>query len=97
MTDVSGLVLLYIPIVVYAVEVDTASLSWLYGASTAFCLWKFVAVGYCALVVVPRELDAQRDDPEKLAAKIERATVPPGAMSCDSWLFGGVTERVEKS
>lgn len=87
----SGLVLVYIPIVVYAVEVDTASLSWLYGASTAYCLWKFIAVCYCALVLVPRGLEAQRghsNEPFTNRAEKQPTPVPLGAQSCDRWLFG---------
>ena len=86
----SGLVLVYIPIVVYAVEVDTASLSWLYGASTAFCIWKFVGVCYCALVLVPRDLEAQQNRPDGPSAKAVTRTLASGAQGCDRWLFGGV-------
>ena len=44
---------------VYAAWTDQTSLSWLYVASTAFCVWKLLGTSYCALVLVPRSLQAQ--------------------------------------
>ena len=52
---------------------DTASLSWLYTASTAFTIWKFLGVSYCAGVTVPRALRAQRAGGERRSAGHEIA------------------------
>jgi|EP01047_Picozoa_sp_COSAG01_P023141 Na+-driven multidrug efflux pump len=91
---VSGLLLVYIPIVIYAVEFASASLSWLYCASACYTAWKFLGVAYCAMVVVPRQLrDQEGGCPRELAhhqpTGVRPRYVPPlGARVCDTLLFG---------
>lgn len=108
---VSGLFLAYAPTLLYAASSGTgkASLGWLYLASTMFGVWKLLGTSYCALVMVPRRLEARRRD----RVRIETGSVAPmpqqqsssgagpGARMCDYLLFGGggggATSDVEHS
>ena len=57
----SGVVVVYIPILLYATIAGerTITLSWLYIASTAYCAWKLVGASYCAAVMIPRVLETE--------------------------------------